>query len=72
MNSINIIVLSVCITSIIISAYHFGRLKTVRKFLEILDPENLLPTIHKLAANKDEEAKMMMLICRIIDEMGEK
>ena len=72
MNTMDIVVISMGVTSMIISAYHFGRLKTARKFLEILDPENLLPTIHKLAANKDEETKMMMLICRIIDEMGEK
>lgn len=72
MNSINIVIISMFVASMIISAYHLGRLKAVRNFLEILDPENLLPTIHKLAANKDEETNMMLLICRIIDEMGEK
>ena len=72
MNFINLVVLCVCITSMIISTYHLGKANAMKKFLEILDPENLLPTIHKLAANKDEETKMMMLICRIIDEMGEK
>ena len=72
MNTMDIVVFSMGVASMIISAYHLGRLKAVRNFLEILDPENLLPTIHKLAANKDEETKMMMLICRIIDEMGEK
>jgi hypothetical protein len=56
----------------IISIYHLGKANAMKKFLEILDPENLLPTIHKLAANKDEETNMMLLICRIIDEMGEK
>ena len=71
MNFINSVVLSVCIISMVISIYHLGKANAMKKFLEILDPENIHPTIRKLAANKDEEIKMVLLICRIIDEMGE-
>ena len=72
MNFINLVVLCVCVISMVISVYQLGKANAMKKFLEILDPENLLPTIHKLAANKDEETNMMLLICRIMDEMGEK
>ena len=72
MNTMDIVIFSMCVASMIISIFNIGKARTMKRILNILDPVNLLPIIDRLADNECEKRKMMMLVCRILDEMGGK